>query len=404
MAAAGEDDCPTEAMVAAIVSSAATTDEEKRQELVELVRLAAPTQRRVAGVPLQRATAAQLAGAVRTMLPAVPADAYKAAEQRIVRAVRAGEPLADLVADARCAASRKAHGLVELGEGRVGLEHLHGLVWFPGALSVSEQEYWVRRVLRELVEPPNARSCDGAGEAVERRLWARHCSGDGEALGRVAWATLGVQYDWSRQTYPTLGDAGETGRFGAHATHRLCGDVAGWGVRAAAAAGFPAFVPEAGICNLYRSGKGRMGGHQDRSELTMLAPVVSMSLGCDGVFLVSAGPSRDAGPVVALRLRSGDVLVMGGASRGCFHGVACVLEGTCPDALFRGRGGVEVGDGCGASAALASASRRTGFVYEGVGDGCGARGEDAEEELFREWVVRHRGNVNLRQVLPTTRR
>jgi DNA oxidative demethylase len=90
------------------------------------------------------------------------------------------------------------------------------------------------------------------------------------------------------------------------------------------AAGYPA-PPEACLVNLYR-GEARMGLHQDRDEADLAAPVVSVSLGDDALFRVG-GTSRKA-PTRSLLLRSGDVVVLGGSARLCFHGVDRVLAAT----------------------------------------------------------------------------
>jgi alkylated DNA repair protein alkB family protein 1 len=61
-----------------------------------------------------------------------------------------------------------------------------------------------------------------------------------------------------------------------------------------------------------------LGGHKDDVEADMALPIVSVSLGCEAVFLMG-GPTRDTRPT-ALRLRSGDVLVLAGQARACYHG------------------------------------------------------------------------------------
>jgi alkylated DNA repair protein (DNA oxidative demethylase) len=83
--------------------------------------------------------------------------------------------------------------------------------------------------------------------------------------------------------------------------------------------------PEACLVNLYGPGA-RMGLHQDRDEQELSAPVVSISLGDDALF--RAGGTARGGPTAAVRLQSGDVLVMGGESRLCHHGVARIYPGT----------------------------------------------------------------------------
>jgi alkylated DNA repair protein (DNA oxidative demethylase) len=84
-------------------------------------------------------------------------------------------------------------------------------------------------------------------------------------------------------------------------------------------------LPEACLVNYYGNGA-RMGLHQDRDEEDFDAPVVSISLGDTAVFRV--GGSERGGRTETIRLQSGDVLVMGGASRLCYHGIDRVLPGT----------------------------------------------------------------------------
>jgi alkylated DNA repair protein (DNA oxidative demethylase) len=90
-----------------------------------------------------------------------------------------------------------------------------------------------------------------------------------------------------------------------------------------AVTGWPA-PPEACLVNLYR-GAARMGLHQDRDEADLAAPVLSVSLGDTAMFRL--GGTRRGGPTRSLALASGDVVVLGGAARMCFHGVDRILPG-----------------------------------------------------------------------------
>ena len=96
-------------------------------------------------------------------------------------------------------------------------------------------------------------------------------------------------------------------------------------IAAAAEAGYPGFAPDACLINLYRPGA-KMGLHRDEDEDDMSAPVLSVSLGDTAVFRMG-GPER-GGKTETIKLSSGDVLVMGGASRLCYHGIDRVLSGT----------------------------------------------------------------------------
>lgn len=83
--------------------------------------------------------------------------------------------------------------------------------------------------------------------------------------------------------------------------------------------------PEACLVNLYRDGA-RMGLHVDADEAAADAPVVSVSLGDTALFRI--GSEKRSDPTSSFRLASGDVVVLGGASRRCFHGVNRILAGT----------------------------------------------------------------------------
>lgn len=83
--------------------------------------------------------------------------------------------------------------------------------------------------------------------------------------------------------------------------------------------------PQACLVNFYNGGA-KMGLHRDEDEEDLAAPVLSVSLGDTAVFRIG-GPDR-GGKTQTLKLSSGDVLVMGGASRLCYHGIDRVLAGT----------------------------------------------------------------------------
>ena len=97
--------------------------------------------------------------------------------------------------------------------------------------------------------------------------------------------------------------------------------------RAASAAGFAGFEPDACLVNRYEPGT-RLSMHQDRNERDFAAPIVSVSLGLPAVFLF--GGARRLDPARRVRLESGDVVVWGGPARLTFHGVAPLADGDHP--------------------------------------------------------------------------
>ncbi|MBY4947371.1 DNA oxidative demethylase AlkB [Cupriavidus respiraculi] len=96
---------------------------------------------------------------------------------------------------------------------------------------------------------------------------------------------------------------------------------------AAARAGYPGFAPDACLINRYAPGS-RLSLHQDRDELDLDAPIVSVSLGLPAVFLF--GGLRRADRPARVRVAHGDVVVWGGPSRLAYHGVAPLADGDHP--------------------------------------------------------------------------
>jgi alkylated DNA repair protein (DNA oxidative demethylase) len=80
--------------------------------------------------------------------------------------------------------------------------------------------------------------------------------------------------------------------------------------------------PEACLVNYYREGA-KLGLHRDEDEEDFAAPVVSLSLGDTAIFRI--GGTERNGKTETLKLASGDVLVLGGASRLRYHGIDRVL-------------------------------------------------------------------------------
>jgi alkylated DNA repair protein (DNA oxidative demethylase) len=97
--------------------------------------------------------------------------------------------------------------------------------------------------------------------------------------------------------------------------------------QAAADAGYGDFDPDACLVNRYQPGA-RMSLHQDRNERDLACPIVSVSLGLPAIF--QFGGLGRADPVKRYPLRHGDVVVWGGPSRLCFHGVPALKDGHHP--------------------------------------------------------------------------
>ncbi len=83
--------------------------------------------------------------------------------------------------------------------------------------------------------------------------------------------------------------------------------------------------PQSCLINFYDA-DAKMGMHQDRDEADMDMPVVSISLGDDG--LLRVGGRERGGKTQSLWLKSGDVAVMGGDARLNHHGIDRIRAGS----------------------------------------------------------------------------
>jgi len=84
-------------------------------------------------------------------------------------------------------------------------------------------------------------------------------------------------------------------------------------------------APDCCLINFYGEGA-RMGMHQDKDEADFRWPVVSVSVGDDGLFRI--GNKERGGKTESIWLSSGDVVVMGGDARLIYHGVDRIRFGS----------------------------------------------------------------------------
>jgi DNA oxidative demethylase len=103
--------------------------------------------------------------------------------------------------------------------------------------------------------------------------------------------------------------------------------LAEFAVRCAVRAGFPLFRPDTCHINRYQAGT-KLGMHQDRHEIDLSQPIVSVSLGLECIFLLGGLERTDK--TKRILLEHGDVIVWGGPSRMRFHGVLPLKPGWHP--------------------------------------------------------------------------
>lgn len=210
---------------------------------------------------------------------------------------------------------------------------------------------------------PQQPTSDAATQACSalHDVWTEHRSGPSAKilLQKLRWVALGPQFNWTTRQYETHPDVkplsqdliklakmaveacaqahpeqqdspcnamnseflprgldnaggthhGQNTDHDAHSTlkNRPCG-----------------YWPDTALVNYYREGD-TLGGHKDDAEEHDTMPIVSVSLGCDAVFLIG-GRSKDETPT-AMMLHSGDVLVLSGHARQCYHGLPRILPG-----------------------------------------------------------------------------
>lgn len=242
---------------------------------------------------------------------------------------------------------------------------------------------------------------------------------------KLTWATLGYHYDWTRRAYHE-----EQKSPMPMALTRL-GHI--FAATAAAATPFGSSPKEearptipcsyqatACIVNYYHT-KSVMGGHRDDLEPAVTQPIVSLSLGRPAVFLLG-GLTLDSTPILAIVVRPGDVMVMGGPCRLQYHSMARLLPpspfpattaATTIATVSRG-GATNNSNDCLQTgvAAAAPAPAATSLQLEQVFSSdeislARARlfqdkgGNDGEMKALHDYLASHRININLRQVYDT---
>ncbi|MBX4890751.1 MULTISPECIES: alpha-ketoglutarate-dependent dioxygenase AlkB family protein [Rhizobium] len=182
-------------------------------------------------------------------------------------------------------------------------ELLNGIRHLPGYLDRASQEALVELIRAVVAEAPLFMpAMPGTGKPMSVRM--TNC-------GPLGWVTdkgRGYRY---QPTHP------ETGRPWPEMPQQLLdiwNDVSGYDK-----------PPEACLVNFY-SDDARMGLHQDKDEQDLHAPVVSISLGNSCLFRLGGLDRKDR--TLSFKLSSGDLIVLGGEGRLCYHGVDRIYPAT----------------------------------------------------------------------------
>eukprot|EP01056_Protomagalhaensia_sp_Gyna25_P000773 Protomagalhaensia_sp_Gyna_25__772@NODE_136_length_4955_cov_269_926973_g107_i0_p2_GENE_NODE_136_length_4955_cov_269_926973_g107_i0NODE_136_length_4955_cov_269_926973_g107_i0_p2_ORF_typecomplete_len324_score17_272OGFeII_Oxy_2/PF13532_6/1_7e31_NODE_136_length_4955_cov_269_926973_g107_i015602531 len=123
--------------------------------------------------------------------------------------------------------------------------------------------------------------------------------------GKLRWVSLGCDYDWTSRVYRTQSQLPEELAAKARDIASLLGYWDG-------------FAPDCALVNYY-GWRDRLRGHTDDVEEAIDMPLITISLGQPGIFLMG-GHTREQIPD-ALVLRHGDCCIMSRESRKDYHGV-----------------------------------------------------------------------------------
>lgn len=85
------------------------------------------------------------------------------------------------------------------------------------------------------------------------------------------------------------------------------------------------FYPQSCLINFYSKGE-KLGMHKDNTEENLSAPIISISLGDTGIFVLGGKLRTD--DTRQYIIQSGDVIVMGGESRNFFHSFKGIVPNT----------------------------------------------------------------------------
>uniref|UniRef100_A0A0D9XS51 Fe2OG dioxygenase domain-containing protein n=1 Tax=Leersia perrieri TaxID=77586 RepID=A0A0D9XS51_9ORYZ len=210
-----------------------------------------------------------------------------------------------------------------------------GFYFIPGALSIEEQCYWIRESLKTFPQPPNRTNLtalygpifDLLTAAKNRKILVEVENPNGQDTSE--------QNSDGRKIHPnnfTFMEDSELQKgernYDVSLPHNKIPDALSALAKKMAIPAMPygeEFKPEAAIVNYYGPSD-MLGGHVDDMEADWTKPIVSISLGCKCIFLLG-GKTRDEVPT-AMYLQSGDIVLMAGEARECFHGVPRIFTGS----------------------------------------------------------------------------
>ncbi|KAG8229908.1 hypothetical protein J437_LFUL009772 [Ladona fulva] len=207
-------------------------------------------------------------------------------------------------------ARREVVGMIPSDEWRIfELKDKPGFLYVSNPFTPGGQRYWISRCLKDYTRKPNRLNLDNHVETKGcEGLWEEYVLNPEpgyQLLKKLRWATLGYHHNWDTKVYEES------------AHDHFPEDLASLSQEVAAALGYPNFSAEAAIINYYHMDS-TLSCHTDHSDF-----------GQSAVFLLG-GKTKDEEPV-AMLIKSGDVVIMSGESRLCYHGIPLIVPATsCP--------------------------------------------------------------------------
>ncbi|CAF3588228.1 unnamed protein product [Rotaria sp. Silwood1] len=177
-----------------------------------------------------------------------------------------------------------------------------GLYFLSNPFTIEGQRQWINRCINNY--PRQTRTSVGDNS-------------DNQNLARLRWATLGYHYDWTNKIYK-LDDHTKI----PDELSQLCQTIA---QVISSNTDCPMMYAETVIINYYHLNS-TLCAHTDHSEYNaLIKPLLSFSFGNSAIFLIGGQTKNQCQPSPML-LRSGDIIIMTGSSRLCFHAIPRILS------------------------------------------------------------------------------
>ncbi|XP_017082012.1 nucleic acid dioxygenase ALKBH1 [Drosophila eugracilis] len=198
------------------------------------------------------------------------------------------------------------------------LTHHPGIVIIRNPFTERGRRYWIARCLRDYPRTPNVVNLNERlfNDSVRSDWWKQlNLCSDKDEFQRIKtamrWTTFGYHHNWDTKLYDE------------QMKSSFPEDLSSLCRLFAFTLGYSDFKPEAAIVNYYPVGS-TLSGHVDHSEPNKTAPLFSFSFGQTAIFLIG-GTTLEEKPT-AIYLQSGDVMIMSGESRLCYHAVPRIIK------------------------------------------------------------------------------